>query len=119
MTPQIEPWAVERRRAPRVPWDAPLLVEELPPPVASRPRPLLAEDVSECGVRASSPEFLPLGARLLISLDDESPAESIRAVGAVVWITKVPHQERWILGIAFADMPEEALRRLRRIVSGR
>jgi len=119
MTPQIEPWAVERRRAPRVPWDAPLLVEELPPPVASRPRPLLAEDVSECGVRASSPEFLPLGARLLISLDDESPAESIRAVEAVVWITKVPHQERWNLGIAFMDMPEEALRRLRRVVSGR
>jgi hypothetical protein len=55
----------------------------------------------------------------LISLDDESPAESIRALGAVVWITQVPHQERWTLGIAFADMPEEALRRLRRVVSAR
>jgi hypothetical protein len=119
MTPQIEPWAVERRRAPRVPWDAPLLVEELPPPVASRPRPLLAEDVSECGVRASSPEFVPLGARLLIAFDDESTVEPLRTVGAVVWVKKVPYQERWTLGIAFVDMPEEALRRLRRVVSGR
>ena len=119
MAQQPEPWASERRSAPRFPFDAPLLAEELPQVIASRPRPLIGEDVSESGLRASSQEFVPLGARLLISLDDESPAESIRAVGAVVWITQVPHQQRWTLGIAFADISEEALRRLRRMVSGR
>jgi hypothetical protein len=43
---------------------------------------------------------------LLIALESDAIAEALQAVGAVVWVEQEPHQDRWNLGVAFAEITD-------------
>jgi hypothetical protein len=65
---------------------------------------MFAEDLSEAGLRVSSPEFVQLGSQLLVSVPNRVPKEEVRTVGTVVWVEKLDGKEGWRLGLSF-DAP--------------
>jgi hypothetical protein len=69
---------------------------------------MFAEDLSETGLRVSSPEFVELGSQLLVSLFKRVPKEEVRTVGTVVWVEKLDGKEGWRLGLSF-DAPSPAM----------
>ena len=103
----------ERRGARRIACNAPTTAEPITATGLGPISHMLAQDLSETGLRTSSPDFVPVGTRLLISLQCLEDAEPLRTVGVVVWIEELAHQERWHLGIIFSDLSEEARERLR------
>ena len=113
MQPNSDP---DRRRGVRVPLDAAVRAEKVPQPSPNRIWNLLPEDLSESGLRLSSPELFPVKSRLLLDIESEIPADTVRIVGIVVWVAQVPHQNQWHLGIAFSDVSDSGRARLRRIV---
>jgi len=80
---------------------------------------MLGEDLSEGGVRLSSPEMLAVNARLLLSIEPENWAEPIRAVGKVRWVAQIGSPNRWNIGVNFTDLTDEAHERLRALVASR
>lgn len=113
MTPSLQ---TEKRQFLRVPLDASVRAEKVPQPSPNRIWNLLPEDLSESGLRLSSPELFPVKSRLLLDIESEIPADTVRIVGIVVWVAQVPHQNQWHLGIAFSDVSDNGRARLRRIV---
>lgn len=108
----------ERREYRRVPYETRLSAEPVPQGLMSRHYPLLAEDLSEGGLRASATDFVPLGSQLLMTLDREEPKEAIRAVGTVVWVRQVGTQERWSLGLSFDDLSPATRTQVRELLQG-
>lgn len=94
----------ERRRHQRVPYDAPVTAQPIPQGLMSRTCPMFAEDLSEAGLRVSSPEFVQLGSQLLVNVSNRVPKEEVRTVGTVVWVEKLDGKEGWRLGLSF-DAP--------------
>ena len=97
----------ERREHQRVPYDGPVTAQPIPQGLMSRTCPMFAEDLSETGLRVSSPEFVELGSQLLVSLFKRVPKEEVRTVGTVVWAEKLDGKEGWRLGLSF-DAPSPA-----------
>lgn len=109
----------ERRRFPRAGFDGAVAAEPVPRIATARSKPQLASDLSEGGLGATAQDFVPNGARLLVSLEPGAGTEPIRLLGEVVRVAHVAFQERWSLGIAFDAASETERRRLREVVAGR
>jgi c-di-GMP-binding flagellar brake protein YcgR len=116
MTPSLHP---ERRRFARVPFDLPARAEPIPQSLSNNVYQLLSADLSEGGARLSSPEFFPLESLVLLDLETPRSAEPIRAVGRVAWAEHVANEDRWRLGVEFAELSDEARSRLRKLVRKR
>ena len=116
MTPNLQ---TEKRQFVRVPLDATVRAEKVPQPSPNRVWNLLSEDLSERGLRLSSPELFPVASRLLIDIDTGDSPNTVRAIGIVVWAAQVPHQDQWRIGVAFSDVSGGERARLRRIVADR
>jgi hypothetical protein len=108
----------ERRRFPRAGFDGAVAAEPVPRTGSARSMPLLASDLSEGGLGATAQDFVPSGAKLLVSLEPGAGAEPLRLMGEVVRVAHVAFQDRWSLGIAFDGASEAQRRRLREVVAG-
>jgi c-di-GMP-binding flagellar brake protein YcgR len=108
----------ERREHRRVPYETRVSAEPVPQGLMSRHCPLLAEDLSEGGLRASATDFVPIGSRLLVTLDREEPKQAIRAVGTVVWVRQLGTLERWSLGLSFDDLSPATQAQVRELLQG-
>ena len=113
MTPVVQP---ERRQFVRAPFGGAVQAEPIPQPSPNRLWRLLAEDLSEGGIRLSSPELFPVESRVLLDLDTPSLDDPIRVLGKVVWVEQVPYADQWRVGVEFSDVPKDMRSRLRRIV---
>ena len=60
-------------------------------------------DISEGGIRVNFQEFVALGTELMLQVKLLS-GEMIDVVGRVVWATKLPHAERYQLGLQFEKL---------------
>jgi len=109
----------ERRHFVRVRFGGPIRAEPIPHPATSRVRHLLCADLSEGGVRLSSPAFLPADSLLLLDLDYPSSVDPIRAVGRVAWAQQAPFGDWRCVGVELGELSEDARSRLRRIVRRR
>ena len=109
----------ERRRSVRVRFNGPVRAEQVPRLTGTEVRRLLSADLSEQGVRLSSPAFFPADALVLLDLDTPTPADPIRAVGRVAWTQHVAYGERWRLGVEFAELSDNTRSRLRKLVRQR
>jgi c-di-GMP-binding flagellar brake protein YcgR len=106
----------ERRRYIRVPFDQPVQAEPIPRPLPDHVCRMLAADISEGGVRLSSPQLFRLESLVLLDLESPSPAEAIRAVGRVAWAEQVAYEDRWRVGVEFAELSDEAGAELRKLM---
>jgi hypothetical protein len=98
----------ERRRFARVPFEHPARAEPIPQSLPNDVYHLLSADLSEGGAQLSSPELFALESLVLHDLETPRPAEPIRAVGRVAWTEQVASEDRWGLGVGFAELSAEA-----------
>jgi c-di-GMP-binding flagellar brake protein YcgR len=110
------PQLTDRRRFSRVPCDFPVRVEKVPKRSLADIENLLSEDLSEGGIRLSSPRFFPVQERMLLELDAPEEPGSIRALGRVVWVEQSSYTDQFRLGVEFADLSERDRSRLRGLV---
>jgi Tfp pilus assembly protein PilZ len=109
----------ERRRFARVPFEHPARAEPIPQSLPNDVYHLLSADLSEGGAQLSSPELFALESLVLLDLEAPQPAGPIRAVGRVAWAEPVANEDRWHLGVEFAELSDEARSRLRELVRKR
>jgi Tfp pilus assembly protein PilZ len=67
----------------------------------------LACDISEGGLRLNFNKFIPSNTDFLLQLNLPSAAKIINAVGKVMWAQRIPHSERYQLGISFKEMHDK------------
>jgi len=108
--------SAEKRQSTRIACDTTVAAEPIPQRSPSIPWRLLAEDVSVGGMRVSTSDIVPVGSRLLMSLDAEDAPVPIRAVGTVVWVAQAPYQDRWSVGVEFSELAEGDRMRLRSLI---
>jgi hypothetical protein len=109
----------ERRRSVRVRFNGTVRAEQIPHVVGTKVCHLLSADLSEQGVRLSSPAFFPADALVLLDMDTPTPADPLRAVGRVAWAQQVPYGDRWRLGVELAELSDDTRLRLRKLVRQR
>jgi len=109
--------SAENRQYPRTACDATVAAQRIPQHGPNNASWLLAEDISEGGMQLSSPECVPVGSRLLMSLEEDLASEPIRAIGTVVWVAQAPYQDRWSVGVEFSELAENDRMRLQRLAS--
>jgi hypothetical protein len=80
---------------------------------------MLAEDLSEDGLRLSSPEMIAVETRLLLDIEPERWGLPIRAVGKVIWVAETNSPDRWYVGVAFVELSDNARERLAALVASR
>jgi c-di-GMP-binding flagellar brake protein YcgR len=113
MAPVLRP---ERRQFARVRFDGSIGVEQIPQSLRSRRWHLMSEDLSEGGLRLSSPEFLPVEQRVLLDLDPPVMDAPVRVVGTVVWVEQVAYAAQWRVGVAFDELSKSTRTQVHRIV---
>ncbi len=116
MAPSIQR---ERRRFVRVPFEAPVQVAQIPQPSPDHVCRLWSTDLSVGGIQLSASEAFPLESILLLDLKTLSPGDLIRGVGRVAWAQPATHENRWQVGVQFAELSNDARSQLRKIVTHR
>ena len=70
----------------------------------------LSCDLSEGGLRCYSEEFIPLNSEMTMELKLEN-SQKVQLKGQVVWVQRVPHAERYQVGIKFNESERNLLPR--------
>ena len=63
-------------------------------------------DISEGGLKFFSEEFMPIGTSMVLEICLGSMLKFINAVADVVWLRKMPHSERYQVGLKFSEIDE-------------
>lgn len=63
-------------------------------------------DISEGGVRIIAEEFIPLGTTMKLEIILKNALKCIDAVAEVVWLQRIPHSERYQLGLRFCEIAD-------------
>lgn len=63
-------------------------------------------DISEGGVRILTEDFVPLGTAMKLEIILKNGLKCIDAIAEVVWLARMPHSERYQLGLRFCEMSE-------------
>jgi hypothetical protein len=108
----------ERRQFARLQFDGSLAVAPIPRSLFNTPLRVVAEDLSEQGVRFVSPEPYPMGARLVVDLDLPDRSEPLYTLGRVVWLVPMPDERAWRVGVGFYSLSMSTRARLHGIVAG-
>jgi len=63
----------------------------------------IGQDISESGIGFISHEFLPVSTHLIFEVRHPETREFVKAPGEVVWISNLPHSERFSVGAKFIE----------------
>lgn len=102
----------------RVQHQDPILVQPIGGASANRFFYMLAEDLSEGGVKLLSPELMAVDTRLLLDISMPSPP-AIHIVGRVAWVRQDGANAHWDLGVSFVELNHESRARLKTLVAAR
>ena len=80
---------------------------------------MLAEDISEGGLRVRCTDFVPRQSRMLVTLYRNEPKEVIRVAGTIVRVQQVDRQKPLTMGLAFDELSPGARAQVRELVTGR
>jgi Tfp pilus assembly protein PilZ len=109
----------DRRNHERVSWDCHARLMQLGSDAGSGAPgmyPVLGRNISEGGLQVWADRLFAVRSRLLVEMEAPEVPEGIQAVGSVVWVAPSTAEERWLLGIEFADVGDTALARIRSLV---
>jgi len=107
----------DRRRFARVPVGGSVAVSPMPRSLCTTARQSSIEDLSERGVRLSSPELFPAESHLLLDLQAPDTGEALCTIGRVVWAEQAPDSGRWQIGVVFSGLSATARSPLHRLVA--
>lgn len=111
-------WDAERRGYERISWECQARLLHLGEAAGEgmgihRVR---GRNISEGGLQVRSDRRLALRSRLLVEMEAPEVPQGIQAVGSVVWVAPSTGAEHWLVGIAFSDVGETALSRIRSLI---
>ena len=67
-------------------------------------RATLSRDISEEGISLLSEEFIARDTDFLLEINLPSISKTVSALGRVVWALRLPHSERYQLGLKFVEI---------------
>lgn len=67
----------------------------------------VACDMSEGGLKLNFNKFVPSNTDFLLELNLPAAPKIINAVGKVMWAQRVPHSDRYQLGISFKEIQDK------------
>lgn len=67
----------------------------------------LSCDISEDGLRLNFDRFIPNNTDFLLQMNLPSATKVINAVAKVVWAQRVPHSDRYQLGLKFQEIQDK------------
>ncbi|MEJ2386386.1 MAG: PilZ domain-containing protein [Chromatiaceae bacterium] len=108
----------QKRQFARLRFHGSVTVAPIPRSLFNTPLTVVAEDLSEQGVRFVSPEPFPVGARLVIDLDLPDRGQPLYTLGRVIWVVRMPDGLAWRVGVTFYSLSTGARARLHGIVVG-
>ena len=79
----------------------------------------LSRDISMGGMRVLSDDFLPLGTSLVLEVTMGDTPRIVNAVAEVVWAQRMPHAERYQLGLRFSELDESYHQEINEYVNSR
>jgi c-di-GMP-binding flagellar brake protein YcgR len=106
----------DQRQFPRVALNAPLRFQVK---TTSKFGSTVSRDISEGGIRFLSEDFVPIGTSMVLEVNLGNVPKYINAVADVVWAQKIPHSERYQLGLKFCEIDEPYYQDIREYVRSR
>lgn len=100
---------VERRRFVRIPEDLPISYEVYP---IIKTEKFLTRNISQGGICFFVHKFIPKDSTLKIKLTLSKISFYFEAIARLAWIKKVPHSERYEIGVEFINISKEAAKHL-------
>ncbi|MFH1655517.1 MAG: PilZ domain-containing protein [Candidatus Omnitrophota bacterium] len=64
-------------------------------------------DISEGGLRLNFEKFIPNNTEFLLQMNLPTMPKIVNALGKVVWANRIPHSDRYQLGLKFVDIDSE------------
>ena len=107
----------ERRKFPRKNADFPVQLRPMSQKNAGAIHNSMTHDFSEGGMQLSSFYFYPVDSKMILKIFPLNDMEPISSVGRVVWIEQVPYQDRYKVGIEFAEMNYESRMSLKQMIT--
>lgn len=68
---------------------------------------VLTRDMSESGIRINFEKFIPYNTDMILQMKLPALPKVINTIGKVVWSQRIPHSDRYQLGLKFEGVTEE------------
>jgi c-di-GMP-binding flagellar brake protein YcgR len=91
----------ERRRFPRVRAHIPVNYRLK---MQNKIKATLSRDISEGGIRLWIEGYIPINANFLLEMNLPKIYKMIRLVARVAWVLRIPHSDRYQLGLEFIEI---------------
>ena len=75
-----------------------------------------SNNISELGLGITSFDFFAVGEKVHLQLFSSAWAQLLEIIGRVVWIKRLPFQDRFRIGIEFVDTTESLKQKIRGIM---
>jgi len=79
----------------------------------------LARNLSEGGIQLNFNEFVPLDTEMTLQLKLDFPSKVVDVTGRVTWLQRVPHSDRYAVGLQFTKAEPLSYEKIRRYVNTR
>ena len=77
-----------------------------------------SNNISEIGVGIMSFDFFAVNEKVHLQLFSSAWAHLLEIIGRVVWVKRLPFQDRFKIGIEFVDTTESLKQKVKSIMSG-
>lgn len=107
----------DRRRHKRMNYNFPVQLQQLPQSSSAQIHNSISKDISEAGLQISSFYFYPVEHKMMLDLKLSEDSAPVRSLGRVIWISQIPYQEQYRIGIKFDELNEDCRLNLKRALS--
>ncbi len=109
----------EKRQYLRQEFKCPLQIKALAMDGTQFMRNSFSNNISEIGLGLTSFDFFAVNEKVHLRLFTDAWAQLLEIIGRVVWVKRLPFQERFKIGIEFVDTTESLKQKIRSIMSGK
>jgi len=107
----------DRRRHRRINCNFPVQLKQLSQSSTSQIHNSVSKDVSESGMQILSFYFYSVKHKIMLDLKLSEDSAPVRSLGRVIWISQIPYQEQYRIGIEFDELNEDYTMHLKRVLS--
>lgn len=76
-----------------------------------------SNNISEIGLGLTSFDFFAVSEKVHLQVFSQTWAQLFEIIGKVIWIERLPFQDRFKIGIEFVDMSEGLKQKIKRIMN--
>lgn len=107
----------EKRKVRRYQYESPLQIKALTMDGTYLMHNSFAHDISAIGLGITSFDFFPVNEKVYLKLFSKAWVCLLEIVGKVIWVKQLPYQNRFRIGIEFANDDRDLARKIKNILS--